>query len=120
MAVSAGVLSITISIALFCAILALFIAFNLYRKVDKEFFQEYIKRRLIVILALTFFTGYTSFYNASSLGEGTEFLVLLGFVFSMGYILWSSLGLQKISYKYGMSTESKLDRMKNQTGRKNQ
>lgn len=98
-----------------------FIVYTTFRGIEDENIQEFSRRFMmaiaVLILYVSYFMTYNSFFSGSSVARYPLYLLLVA-VFL--YMIYAAVAFEKVADKYGMSQRSKLDRMENQEMGSNQ
>jgi uncharacterized membrane protein len=101
----------TIAIGAIC----FFIVFTTFRGIEDEMIQEFSRRFMmaiaVLILYVSYFMTYRSFFSGSTVAQYPLYLLLVG-VFL--YIIYSAVAFEKVAEKYGFSQDAKLERMRNE------
>lgn len=94
-----------------------FIVFTTFRDIEDEVIQEFSRRFMMAIALLLMYSTYLMLYRTSF--SGVRFMqslsyVLLSVVFI--YLIYATVGFEKVANKYGISAGSKIDKMEREEG----
>lgn len=89
-----------------------FIVYTTFRGIEDKQIQEFSKRFLMAIAVLLLYVSYLMMYNAffpqNTLAKYPLYFAL---VFVFLYMIYAALAFEKIAKQYGISENSKLDKM---------
>lgn len=112
MGITEVVLAINTAGTLAVGSITFFIVFTTFRDLEDERIQEFSKRFLMAIAVLLLYVSYlmvyNSFFRGSTIARYPLYLILVG---SFIYMAYAALGFEKVADKYGMSEDSKIEKM---------
>lgn len=115
MAINLTLLSINTSITLSIGLISFFIVWNTHKKLDQDVLKEFSQRLMLVIGVLVIYIGYWGLYNAAWRGMTVaRYPLYLALIFVFVYLMWSVMSFKKLSDKYGMTEEDKMEKMERQ------
>lgn len=115
MAINLTLLSFNTSLTLSIGLISFFIVWNARRKLEQDVLREFSKRLMLVIGVLIIYIGYWGLYNAAFRNVAVaRYPLYLALIFVFLYLMWSVMSFKKLSDKYGMSDEDKMEKMENQ------
>ncbi|MFB6115807.1 MAG: hypothetical protein ABEK04_06005 [Candidatus Nanohalobium sp.] len=115
MAISLTLLSINTSLTLSIGLISFFIVWNASQKIESDVLSEFSHRLMLVIGVLIIYIGYWGLYNAAFRGIAVaRYPLYLALIFVFLYLMWSVMSFKKLSDKYGMSEEDKMEKMERQ------
>ncbi|MFB6292104.1 MAG: hypothetical protein ABEI58_01785 [Candidatus Nanohaloarchaea archaeon] len=89
-----------------------FIVYTTFKGIEDEKIQKFSKRFMMAIAVLILYVSYMMMYNTffpdSVFGKYPLYLILI-LVFV--YMIWAAIGFERIAESYGISQESKLEKM---------
>lgn len=95
-----------------------FIVYTTFKGIEDQAIQEFSKRFMMAIALLLLYVSYFMAYNSILAGlqyARLPMYLLLAAVFI--YMIYAAVAFEKVAEKYGISTNDKIEKMKNQEGR---
>ncbi|MFB6175094.1 MAG: hypothetical protein ABEJ87_03885 [Candidatus Nanohalobium sp.] len=115
MAISLTLLSINTSLTLSIGLISFFIVWNASQKIETDVLKEFSHRLMLVIGVLIIYIAYWGLYNAAFRKISfARYPLYLALIFVFLYLMWSVMSFKKISEKYGMTDEDKIEKMEKQ------
>lgn len=115
MALSQLVMAINTAGTLAIGAICFFIVYTTFKGIEDKKIQEFSRRFMMAIAVLILYVSYMMMYNAflshSTVASYPMYLIL---VFVFIYLIWAAIGFEKIAEEYGISEESKLEKMENE------
>lgn len=94
-----------------------FIVYTTFKGIEDTAIQEFSKRFMmaiaVLILYVSYFMTYNSFFRGSNLARYPLYLLLVA-VFL--YMIYAAVAFEEVADQYGVSEDSKLQRMTRQEG----
>lgn len=94
-----------------------FIVYTTFKDIQDESIQEFSKRFMmaiaVLILYVSYFMMYTSFFQNSIIARYPLYLLLVA-VFL--YLIYAAVAFEKVADKYGISNNQKIEKMEKQEG----
>lgn len=95
-----------------------FIVYTTFKGIEDKAIQEFSKRFMmaiaVLILYVSYFMTYNSFFKGSSLARYPLYLLLVA-VFL--YMIYAAIAFEKVADQHGISQNSKIQRMAREEGR---
>lgn len=92
--------------------ISFFIVYTTFRGLEDNKIQEFSKRFLLAISTLILYVSYLMMYNSffpeSTIARYPQYLILIAVFLTM---IYTAMGFEEIAEKYGISQDTKLDRM---------
>lgn len=92
-----------------------FIVYTTFKGIEDEHIQEFSRRFMmsiaVLILYVSYFMTYNSFFSGSTIAQYPLYLLLVA-VFL--YMIYAAVGFEKVAETYGISQESKIEKMEKQ------
>lgn len=115
MAINLTLLSINTGITLSIGLISFFIVWNAHRKLEQDVLKEFSQRLMLVIGVLVIYVGYWGMYNAMFRGiTVARYPLYLALIFVFIYLMWSVMSFKKLSDKYGVTEQDKMEKMERQ------
>lgn len=107
--------SLNLAVTLSIGMIALFIVYSSYRKMEDELLKEFSRRLLLVIVILLLFTLYWGVYTFMLFEyPAAIYPFYMALIFIFIYLIWTVSSFERLTKKYGMSDNSKLEKMERQ------
>lgn len=115
MAISNLVIVLNAAGTLAIGIITFFMVYSSFRSIEDKKVQEFSKRFMLAVAVLILYVSYMMFYNAfltdyEYAAYPMYFILVLVFV----NLIWTATAFENIVEKYGISQDSKLEKMENQ------
>jgi Na+-driven multidrug efflux pump len=98
----------TLAIGIIC----FFIVYTTFKGIEDKAIQEFSKRFMmaiaVLILYVSYFMAYNSFFQGSTIARYPLYLLLVA-VFL--YIIYAAVAFEKVAKQYGISNEKKIENM---------
>ncbi|MFB6208676.1 MAG: hypothetical protein ABEJ56_00890 [Candidatus Nanohaloarchaea archaeon] len=89
-----------------------FIVYTTFKGMEDEVIQEFSKRFLMAIAVLLLYVSYYQLYNTFFSGSlAAKYPLYFTLVAVFIYLIYAAMGFEKIAEKYGISQQSKLEKM---------
>lgn len=115
MAISQLVMALNVAGTLSIGVITFLIVYTTFKGLEDKVIQDFSKRFLmaisILLLYVSYLMAYYSFFRGSTMARYPLFLLL---VVVFIYLIYAAVGFEKIAESYGMSEDSKLDKMENE------
>ncbi|MFB6144055.1 MAG: hypothetical protein ABEJ98_01970 [Candidatus Nanohaloarchaea archaeon] len=101
----------TLAIGVVC----FFMVYTSFRNIEREKIQEFSKRFMMAIAVLILYVSYLMFYNAF-FPDNTllRYPLYLSLILVFVYLIWTARAFEDLAEQYGISQDSKLEKMENQ------
>lgn len=97
--------------------LTFFIVYTTFRGIEDREIQEFSKRFMMAIAVLLLYVSYLmtyeTFFPDSIMARYPMYLML---VVVFGYLIYAVVAFERVAEKYGISEETKLDKMEEKEG----
>lgn len=115
MAISNIIVVLNAAGTLAIGVVCFFMVYTSFKNIEKEKVQEFSKRFMMAIAVLIFYVSYLMFYNAFlSDIEIARYPMYLSLVLVFVYLIWTASAFEDLAEQYGISQDSKLEKMENQ------
>ncbi|WP_347721386.1 hypothetical protein [Candidatus Nanohalococcus occultus] len=118
MTVGEIVFAINTSGTLAIGAICFFIVYTTFKGIEEQAIQEFSKRFMMAISLLLLYVSYFMMYN--SILSGVQYASLPLYLLLVAvfiYMIYAAVAFERVAEKYGISTNEKLEKMKNQEGR---
>jgi len=116
-AVNQVIFAINTSGTLAIGSICFFIVYTTFKGIEDQAIQEFSKRFMmaiaVLILYVSYFMMYNSFFQSSQVARYPLYLLLVA-VFL--YLIYAAVAFENVADKYGISNNSKLEKMERQEG----
>ncbi len=108
-------LAVSTSITFTIGLISLLLVFSAYSRTDEELVKEFSRRLMLVILVLDIYVLYWGMYNIMwSSSTVARIPLYLALIFVFIYMIWTVMSFENLINKFGMSQDSKLEKMENE------
>lgn len=115
MELSQLVLTVNTAGTLAIGAICFFIVYTTFRGIQDQKIQEFSKRFLMAIAVLILYVSYFMVYNTFLTDiPGTIYILYLILVAVFIYMIYAAVAFERIAESYGLSSESKIEKMENE------